>query len=220
MKTNVEEIEKKKFKLDLLKYVKKVYPYIIIALLASSYTLYNVKKGSKNYTVTRETVDSLGNNRTYSKYDKSYTLNTGKITHVTKWELNENNEYERTTKVYDIGNLKPEIAKNVISNNETIESLDEMFGEPINSEKEIGKNLTEGELNKPEYLEVVTYSRDYDDYVVTKLSTMELIESSALSLAYFVMWTLIFGGIQIARGLNNKSIEIVDDEVKEMVKKL
>lgn len=220
MKTNVEEIEKKKFKLDLLKYVKKVYPYIIIALLASSYTLYNVKKGSKNYTVTRETVDSLGNNRTYSKYDKSYTLNTGKITHVTKWELNENNEYERTTKVYDIGNLKPEIAKNVISNNETIESLDEMFGEPINSEKEIGKNLTEEELNKPEYLEVVTYSRDYDDYVVTKLSTMELIESSALSLAYFVMWTLIFGGIQIARGLNNKSIEIVDDEVKEMVKKL
>ena len=44
---------------------------------------------------------------------------------------------------------------------------------------------------------------------------MELIESSALSLTYFIMGTLIFGGIRIARGLNNKSVEVIDDKINE-----
>ena len=93
-----------------------------------------------------------------------------------------------------------------MENDKTIYSLDEMFGEAILTEKEIGKNLTEEELNKPDFLEAVTYSKDYDKYVVTKLSTMELVEDVALSFTYFVLGTLIFGGIRIAKDMDYNKI--------------
>lgn len=174
--------------------------------MASLYTVFGIKKGSKNYLVTRETIDSNGIDKVYNEYDNSYALDSGKITHISRWNLNENNEYERTTKIYDINSLKPEVAKNIVENDKTIYSLDEMFGEAILTEKEIGKNLTEEELNKHDFLEAVTYSKDYDKYVVTKLSTMELVEDVALSFTYFVIGTLIFGGIRIAKDMDYNKI--------------
>ena len=188
------------------KTIKSIYPYVVIAALASLYTVFRIKKGSKNYLVTRETIDSNGIDKVYNEYDNSYAIDSGKITHITRWNLNENNEYERTTKIYDINSLKPEVAKNIVENDKTIYSLDEMFGEAILTEKEIGKNLTEEELNKPDFLEAVTYSKDYDKYVVTKLSTMELVEDVALSFTYFVIGTLIFGGIRIAKDMDYNKI--------------
>lgn len=193
-------------KQSISKIMKKFYPYVVIAALASLYTVFGIKKGSKNYLVTRETIDSNGNDKIYNEYDSSYALDSGKITHISRWNLNENNEYERTTKIYDINNLKPEVAKNIVENDKTIYSLDEMFGEAILTEKEIGKNLTEEELNKHDFLEAVTYSKDYDKYVVTKLSTMELVEDVALSFTYFVIGTLVFGGIRIAKDMDYNKI--------------
>ena len=197
MEKNIEENSKNRQKLD--KVFKRVFPYAIIATLASGYTLGSIKAGSKNYLVARKTVDSFGNEKIYTEYDNSYTINPGKVTHISKWNLNENNEYERTTKVYDISRLKPETAQNIVLNEKSIKSLEEMFGNPAFAEKEIGKNLSEEELNRPEYLEAVTYSKDQNDYIVTKLSTGELIETAALSLTYFIMGSLIFGGIRIAK---------------------
>ncbi len=200
------------------KTIKSIYPYVVIAALASLYTVFGIKKGSKNYLVTRETIDSNGIDKVYNEYDNSYALDSGKITHISRWNLNENNEYERTTKIYDINNLKPEVAKNIVENDKTIFSLDEMFGEAILTEKEIGKNLTEEELNKPDFLEAVTYSKDYDKYVVTKLSTMELVEDVALSFTYFVIGTLIFGGIRIAKEIDYNKIANKELSKKRILK--
>ena len=200
------------------KTIKSIYPYVVIAALASLYTVFGIKKGSKNYLVTRETIDSNGNDKVYNEYDNSYALDSGKITHISRWNLNENNEYERTTKIYDINNLKPEVAKNIVENDKTIYSLDEMFGEAILTEKEIGKNLTEEELNKPDFLEAVTYSKDYNKYVVTKLSTMELVEDVALSFTYFVIGTLVFGGIRIAKEIDYNKIANKELSKKRILK--
>ena len=200
------------------KTIKSIYPYVVIAALASLYTVFGIKKGSKNYLVTRETIDSNGNDKVYNEYDNSYALDSGKITHISRWNLNENNEYERITKIYDINNLKPEVAKNIVENDKTIYSLDEMLGEAILTEKDIGKNLTEEELNKPDFLEAVTYSKDYDKYVVTKLSTMELVEDVALSFTYFVMGTLIFGGIRIAKEMDYNKIANKELSKKRILK--
>lgn len=200
------------------KTIKSIYPYVVIAALASLYTVFGIKKGSKNYLVTRETIDSNGNDKIYNEYDSSYALDSGKITHISSWNLNENNEYERITKIYDINNLKPEVAKNIVENDKTVYSLDEMFGEAILTEKEIGKNLTEEELNKPDFLEAVTYSKDYDKYVVTKLSTMELVEDVALSFTYFVIGTLVFGGIRIAKEIDYNKIANKELSKKRILK--
>lgn len=200
------------------KTIKSIYPYVVIAALASLYTVFGIKKGSKNYLVTRETIDSNGNDKIYNEYDSSYALDSGKITHISRWNLNENNEYERITKIYDINNLSPDVAKNIVENDKTIYSLDEMFGEAILTEKEIGKNLTEEELNKPDFLEAVTYSKDYDKYVVTKLSTMELVEDVALSFTYFVLGTLIFGGIRIAKEIDYNKIANKELSKKRILK--
>ena len=200
------------------KTIKSIYPYVVIAALASLYTVFGIKKGSKNYLVTRETIDSNGNDKVYNEYDNSYALDSGKITHISRWNLNENNEYERITKIYDINNLSPDVAKNIVENDKTVYSLDEMFGEAILTEKEIGKNLTEEELNKPDFLEAVTYSKDYNKYVVTKLSTMELVEDVALSFTYFVIGTLVFGGIRIAKEIDYNKIANKELSKKRILK--
>ena len=200
------------------KTIKSIYPYVVIAALASLYTVFGIKKGSKNYLVTRETIDSNGNDKIYNEYDSSYALDSGKITHISRWNLNENNEYERITKIYDINNLSPDVAKNIVENDKTVYSLDEMFGEAISAEKEIGKNLTEEELNKPDFLEAVIYSKDYDKYEVTKLSTMELVEDVALSFTYFVLGTLIFGGIRIAKEIDYNKIANKELSKKRILK--
>lgn len=170
------------------KTIKSIYPYVVIAALASLYTVFRIKKGSKNYLVTRETIDSNGNDKIYNEYDSSYALDSGKITHISRWNLNENNEYERITKIYDINNLSPDVAKNIVENDKTVYSLDEMFGEAILTEKEIGKNLTEEELNKPDFLEAVTYSKDKDDYIITKMDASDKI-------LYAIMFFVIAAGM-------------------------
>ena len=60
------------------KTIKNIYPYVVIAALASLYTVFGIKKGSKNYLVTRETIDSNGNDKVYNEYDNSYALDSEK----------------------------------------------------------------------------------------------------------------------------------------------
>ena len=115
------------------KTIKSIYPYVVIAALASLYTVFGIKKGSKNYLVTRETIDSNGNDKIYNEYDSSYALDSGKITHISRWNLNENNEYERITKIYDINNW----FDNIVGSKGKYKELNKLLLEVYNLEIEL-----------------------------------------------------------------------------------
>lgn len=184
----VSKLRRKKCLIKLLQYFKAIAPYAGLSLFTILITINDIRNGTRKNLVTRETIDSNGNDKIYNEYDSSYALDSGKITHISRWNLNENNEYERITKIYDINNLSPDVAKNIVENDKTVYSLDEMFGEAILTEKEIGKNLTEEELNKPDFLEAVTYSKDKDDYIITKMDASDKI-------LYAIMFFVIAAGM-------------------------
>lgn len=164
----ISKLKRKKILIKLLQYFKAVAPYAGLSLFTILITINDIRNGTRKNLVTKETIDSFGNDKTISEYVADFDKNPGTISYISKWKLNENNEYERTTKKYNLNNLKPEIVKNIVLKSDEDISLDEMFGNPMSVETEIGANLTEEEISKESYVEAIMYSEDENEFITIK----------------------------------------------------
>ena len=145
-KTYSDELKKlknSKLKLKALNALKYFHPYILLAGLISLTSLAAAKRAHKACFVSEKTIDSFGNEKSISEYSTEDVENMTNISYFGKWKLNNNGEYERTVKKYSIENINYEAVKSIISNDSSINSLDEIFGDPFYVKKEKGVNLSE-----------------------------------------------------------------------------
>lgn len=166
----LKRLKNSKLKLKALNALKYFHPYILLAGLISLTCLAAAKRAHKACFVSEKTIDSFGNEKSISEYSTEDVENTTNISYFGKWELNNNGEYERTVKKYSIENINYEAVKSIISNDSSINSLDEIFGDPFYVKKEKGVNLSEEEISKEEYVEAVTYFKDENEYVYNEFS--------------------------------------------------
>lgn len=178
----------KRRKDKVLYHLRAIYPlFLSIALTSGLVTLFTRSVLKRNLS-TVEKSDTLGNSTSYSKYTNEYDNSANKLSHFSEWKLNENNEYVRTVKSYNINNYNSEVIKNILANEDTIYTLEDMFGKPTSTYEEVADSLSEEELNKPEYIEAVTYSKDKDDYIITKMDASDKI-------LYAIMFFVIAAGM-------------------------
>ena len=172
----------------VLYHLRAIYPLFLSIALASGLVTLFTRTVLKRNLSTVEKVDTLGNSTSYSKYTNEYDNSANKLLNFSKWKLNENNEYVRTVKSYNINNYNSEVIKNILANEDTIYTLEDMFGKPTSTYEEVADSLSEEELNKPEYIEAVTYSKDKDDYIITKMDASDKI-------LYAIMFSVIAAGL-------------------------
>lgn len=172
-KSEIRKAKNERLRRKTIEYLKVISPYIGLAALTALLTTYKIKSGVVNALVTKETVDSYGNDKTITEYVPKSNTYDGSVTEYSKWELNENNQYERTIKTYSTSEVNLKIINSFVEGNNTINSLDDILGKPISIQKEIGQNLTKDEINSDGYVEAVTYIKDENDIIVTELSSSE-----------------------------------------------
>lgn len=206
----LKKIKNERLKKRFLAYIKAIYPYAIIFGLSSLALAYGIKRGNKNVLVTEKTIDSFGNESSISEYSNKLFLDYNTVSHLSKWELNENNQYERTIKTYKIKKLDQETVEKILDSNDTINILEESLGNPTNVQKEVRNNLSEEELNKSDYFEATIYGKDKDDVVVTKLTALDifvlsycLFSVSLIACACFSNFRSSYGGYDLHYDLDN-----------------
>lgn len=165
-----KDAKKRNMKLKMLKYIKGIYPYLLAFGFVSVFVATLSKQELKKYGIIKETFDTFGNDSSITDYSGKYRYSNSELKHISKWELNENSEYERTIKSYDIEKYNSEVIRNIISNENTMYTLDDIFGKPISTEKEVSKNITEEEINLPEHIDVIRYTKDNEKYIVENMT--------------------------------------------------
>ena len=154
----------------MIKYIKEIYPYLLAFGIVSGFVMMITKGETKQYGITKNSFDSLGNDSSITDYTDKYQSSHNELKHISKWELNENNQYERTIKSYNIRKYNSEVVRNVLNSENAIYTLEDMFGKPISTEKEISKSITEEEINTPEHIDVITYTKDKENYIVENMT--------------------------------------------------
>ena len=108
----------------------------------------------------------------------------------------------------------------MVLDNQKTKTLEEVFGKPISTTKETNQNITEEDLNKPDFIEATIYSKDTNEV----LKVQESIGSTvATSIAYIVSLILTSFVIFIARPreyLFTYRFEEIDEEYEEKLKDL
>lgn len=185
--SELKDLKRDILKLKLLNTLRGFYPYILSTGLISLGVFSCMKLGGKKYLSTEYNFDSYGNDKKIYEYKNDTNEINGTVTYMGKWEPIEDGTYERTIKRYSTNRIKPEMVKNAITNENSIKSLNEMLGEPILVTKEIGKNLTEEEVNAEEHIEAVMYSVDKNEYIKFEMTGANRFSTGISGLALIVM---------------------------------
>lgn len=212
-----------------LYHARAMYPLFLSIVLSCGLGTIYTRTVSKRNLSTVEKTDTLGNNTSISRYTSEYDNSANKLSHFLKWELNENNEYVRTVETYNTNNYNSEVIKNILANADAMYSLEDMFGKPIYTYNETAKTLSEEELNKPEYIEAVTYTKDKDDYIITKMDTSDAVPLGILFAVITVGVTTVYNLVRSdywdyeeallkVEKSYCEDLEILDEKVKTLKK--
>lgn len=184
--TNVKIAMLKLFKI-ILRTVQLITPYIVAGgIVLGGFSVLGgtpiiVDKRKKKLETLKE-IDSFGNVRYEQQYDE-YKNTKGKVIHYDKWELTENGLYTRNVKTYLIGEITEETIMNLIENN-SISSLNEVFGQPILTQIESRNNLTDEEICSLGHLKGIWHSKDSEDFII---ADEPVDENIALTLLCFLL---------------------------------
>lgn len=165
---------------------------------------------SKKKLETQKSVDSFGNIKYEQQYDE-YKDTRGKIFNFGKWEKQPDGFYSRQIKTYLTGKIDEELIMKIINNND-IESLDDVFGNPISLKTEKRNNLTDEKLKNTQYLEAVIYSKSDNDFIVVKEAVSENILSTMSWALSSIMLNLLIFMYRLDHPFNFKNRI---DEIKE-----
>lgn len=203
-KSEIRKAKNERLRRKTIEYLKVISPYIGLAALTALLTTYKIKSGVVNALVIKETVDSYGNDKTITEYVPKSNTYDGSVTEYSKWELNENNQYERTIKTYSTSEVNLKIINSFVEGNNTINSLDDILGKPISIQKEIGQNLTEDEINSDGYVEAVTYTKDENDIIVTELPVVDTEIYIFMAAFFYAICGLGCAAIQVVEYSDNR----------------
>lgn len=191
--TNAKIAILKLFKI-ILRTIQLITPYIVAGGIvlggfsALGGTPIIVDKRKKKLETLKE-IDSFGNVRYEQQYDE-YKNTEGKVIHYDKWELAENGLYTRNVKTYLIGEITEETIMNLIENN-SISSLNEVFGQPILTQIESRNNLTDEEIYSLGHLKGIWYSKDSEDFIIVDEPVNENIGLTILCFILLIISELI-----------------------------
>lgn len=196
--------------------VRAFAPYLLTGgIVFGSFAVFGqtpfIKDNVKKELEIKKELDSFGNIRYEEQYDE-FLNDKSTISYVSKWYVQNDGFYFRKIKTYSANGVGENIVNKIVNNLE-IDSLEDLFGQPIFEKIEKQNNLSKDEIKKEAYLESITYSKKKDDFIVVK----ESFENNALAT---VLWFLITLFVEIFPYVirNNNSNNDFGDFVKKIKK--
>ena len=178
-----------------LRFMQLVTPYVVVAGIglgtfhALGITPF-IRDQHKKCLETETQFDSMGNIRYEEQYD-NYKNAIASITYYGEWKKDDDGLYKRDIKKYAKKKIDNDTIKEIVEKKD-INSLEEIFGDPIARSVEKKNNVTEDELNKKAYLQATTYSKDKDDYI---LVTENLATNIGTTVLFLVVLLLAEAGV-------------------------
>lgn len=148
-----------------------------------------IRDEHKKCLETETQFDSLGNIRYEEQYD-NYKNAIASIKYYGEWKKDDDGLYKRDIKKYANKKIDNDTIKEIVEKKD-INSLEEIFGDPIARSVEKKNNLTEDELNEKAFLQATTYSEDKGDFILVKESVSDNIKLSIVSIALLVLIELL-----------------------------
>lgn len=145
-----------------------------------------IRDEHKKYLESENQFDSLGNVRYEEQYD-NYKNATASIKYYGEWKKDDDGLYKRDIKKYANKKIDNDTIKEIVEKKD-INSLEEIFGDPIARSVEKKNNITEDELNKKAYLQATTYSKDKDDFIIV---TEDLATNIGTTILFLVVLLLL-----------------------------
>lgn len=145
-----------------------------------------IRDEHKKYLESENQFDSLGNVRYEEQYD-NYKNAIASITYYGEWKKDDDGLYKRDIKKYANKKIDNDTIKEIVEKKD-INSLEEIFGDPIARSVEKKNNITEEELNKKAYLQATTYSKDKDDFIIV---TEDLATNIGTTILFLVVLILL-----------------------------
>lgn len=132
-------------------------------------------------------MDNIGNYRyiqQITKFGDAYNV----INSISKWKLNDDDNYERTIEVYKLGRTTKEEVISLFTT-ENID-LNKLFGDRIIIKKEIKNNVSQEELEQEDFLQAVFYLTYLDEYEYVECTESE-------QQTYKILFSIVFSGCNI-----------------------
>ena len=174
-----------------LRFMQLVTPYVVVAGIglgafnALGITPF-IRDEHKKCLETETQFDSIGNIRYEEQYD-NYKNAIASITYYGEWKKDDDGLYKRDIKKYANKKIDNDTIKEIVEKKD-INSLEEIFGDPIARSVEKKNNITEDELNKKAYLQATTYSKDKDDFIIV---TEDLATNIGTTILFLVVLLLL-----------------------------
>lgn len=121
---------------------------------------------SKNYQKTMKEIDADDHVRIINQYE-DFENYVNVVTLYGKWE-DKDGIYLRNIKVYKLGDLSEDKIIKIL--NEDVNSLEDIFGNPISEKIESRNYLEKKELEKDAYLSAKIYSEDKENFIYVNQS--------------------------------------------------
>lgn len=145
-----------------------------------------IRDEHKKCLETETQFDSIGNIRYEEQYD-NYKNAIASVKYYGEWKKDDDGLYKRDIKKYANKKIDNDTIKEIVEKKD-INSLEEIFGDPIARSVEKKNNITEDELNKKAYLQATTYSKDKDDFIIV---TEDLATNIGTTILFLVVLILL-----------------------------
>ena len=165
-------------------------PYVIaLSLSIGSFSIFGatpfIIDKKKNYQKVMKEIDSDNHTRVITQYD-DFENNDNIITLYEKWEKKSDNKYSRNIKLYKLGDLSEDRIINIL--NKDINSIEEIFGNPISEKVETRDYLDDAELEKKAFLSARIYSENKDDFYYINQPIEKNISETILWFIVFIVF--------------------------------
>lgn len=207
----------------LLTKCRLVMPYILsgcisVSALSMFLGLPFYKDDIKKYKNIKKEIDSKGNISYTEQYDEFSDMKSI-INYYSRWN-EENGIYERRVNTYEINNPLDILT---LSNKEEV-NIGDILGNKISSRIEKTNNISN--INETDYLEVILYYTDENDFIILKESVDTNIISSVihlLSLCFAQYLTRLYrkrlSDFDYKEEIENIKIKYKDDELEKLLMK-
>ena len=228
LECNIKEVKSKNIKIKrirnlkiMLKTMQRIAPYSISFVLVVGglsflgYTPFVLDEHKENLKMM-ETFDSNGN-VSYEQQFEKYQDSQSTISYFENWKYEEGDLYSRKIQIYRIDDIDKETIMKLM-NEYDINSLEEIFGDPISQKTEAKNHLTKEELEANSYLQVVMYSELEDQYIMVKESIVQEVDFVLIDLfTIMVLWVLIASWREVKKTDFSKCIEKIKNEYQMLL---
>lgn len=172
-----------------LRFMQRLAPYVLTAgimaggskLVGAGFPFYSGDTVKINSNIMKE-FDNLGNIRYEQSYD-DFEDDSNNLYYYSQWgggHIN-NGLYSRIVETYELKEFTEEELLELLNKEDL--KLSDIFGEPVSKKTEYKNNITEEELNQKDYIKVVLYEEDENDYIIrTETADKNLV----VTILYFI----------------------------------